>query len=50
MKKISILFFLIVSCFSNQNYNDIVEKSFDSDEFDMYVDKFYRYVNNYGFF
>jgi len=50
MKKILILFFLIVSCFSNQNYNDVVEKSFDSDEFDMYVDKFYRDVNNYGFY
>ena len=42
MKKILILFILIISCSSNQNYNDIIEKSFDSDEFDVYVDKFYR--------
>jgi len=50
MKKILILFILIISCSSNQNYNDIIEKSFDSDEFDVYVDKFYRDVNNYGFY
>jgi len=50
MKKILILFILIISCSSNQNYNDIIEKSFDSDEFDVYVDKFYRDVNNYSFY
>ena len=50
MKKNLILFILIISCSSDQNYNDIIEKSFDSDEFDVYVDKFYRDVNNYGFY
>lgn len=45
-----LLFIFIISCSSNQNYDDIIEKSFDSDEFDMYVDKFYRDVNNYAFY
>jgi len=44
------LLLIIFSCSSSNNYDDIIEKSFDSDEFDIYVETFYRDVNNFGIY